>query len=56
MEWTLLDPIESNHVYDGGESMAREIEARLKEKLGEPLFDMLSNCQICRLNATRIND
>uniref|UniRef100_A0A6M3J107 Uncharacterized protein n=1 Tax=viral metagenome TaxID=1070528 RepID=A0A6M3J107_9ZZZZ len=41
-EWTLLDPIESNHLYDGGEAMAREIENRLKAELGEEVWDMLS--------------
>ena len=53
MEWTLLDPIESKHPYDGGEAMAREIEERLKAAVGDELWDMLSNCQNSRLNATR---
>ena len=42
-EWTLLDPVESFHPYDGGEAMAREIRERLKAALGDELWDMLSN-------------
>jgi len=41
LEWTLLDPIESSHHYDGGESVAREIEERLKAELGDEVWDML---------------
>jgi len=40
-EWTLTDPIDSHHVYDAGESMAREIETRLKQELGDEVWDML---------------
>ena len=43
--WTLLDPVELSHPYDGGESMAREIETRLKAALGDEVWDMLSNCE-----------
>ena len=48
MEWTLTDPIESSHPYDGGESLAREIETRLKAELGEEVWDMLSSNEICK--------
>jgi len=43
--WTLLDPVESSHPYDGGEAMAREIETRLKAALGDEVWEWLSEYQ-----------
>jgi len=51
--WTLLDPVESSHPYDGGEAMAREIRERLKAALGDEVWDMLETCENSHLRATR---